>query len=186
MNRGAVSSALQGRQTFVLKAVHALSTMGPGPGAVPGFVPNCWVLGLGAYAVKLHNLPVAGCCGAWTPLAGQDFIPQLTPRPAPWGLAAGSCLVLPCIPLQAGFTEPNSLCQIFPLRGLGPLCPSFLCGATGEKVDHLQSTAYQCFPSIHEPLQRRMAPAEQHPTHSCHSSQQCCMLLWELDHLAAQ
>lgn len=46
--------------------------------------------------------------------------------------------------------------------------------------------ACQCFPSMHAPLQSRMALAEQHPMPFCCSSQQCCMLLWGLDHLAAQ
>ena len=36
-----MTPALEGRQTFASKAALAFSTLGPSPGAVPGFVPHC-------------------------------------------------------------------------------------------------------------------------------------------------
>lgn len=82
-------------------------------------------LGLGPHAVKCHDLPVLGTAGPGPHRLCEILFPQLTPSAAAqWGLAAGTCLGLPCISLQAGFRDPNSLSQIFPHRGLGPLCPS--------------------------------------------------------------
>lgn len=83
------------------------------------------VLSAGAWCLccETPQPPCAGCFGAWTALAGQDFIPQAHPKPSIMG---PGWWVMPCAalhPFAGRFQRAKLPVPNFPPQGTRSLAP---------------------------------------------------------------